>query len=417
MNALLNSPSPFAAEWMLDPNIIFLNHGSFGACPKAILKRQQELRNQMESEPLRFMEQEYPVLLNESRQRLARFVGAKSEHLVFVRSVTQAVNSVLRSYPFEDGDEILTTDHEYNACANVARFIADHPNDPSKTARKVHFVAANVPYPIQSPDNVFEALMAKVNDQTRLVLIDHVTSPSGFLQPIERIIVEMNRRGIDTLIDGSHSVGMIPLDLEKLNATFFTSNCHKWLCTPKGSAFLWVRNDWAERIYPSTISHGYNWSVPDNPKLHDLFDWPGTDDFTPWLCVGDTILFLENLLDDRSGKLEKLAQHNHDLIIAARRLLCQRLDSEPVCPESMLTSLAAIALPDEKEPPRLKFFHAASALHPIHVRLLEEFKIEVPVFNWTAYPKLTLRIAAQLYNDLSQYEKLADALDIIFRVH
>ena len=402
-----NQRSPYANQWPLDPTIDFLNHGSFGACPKAILQRQQELRNAMESEPVRFMECEYPALLDVSRRKLAAFTGCRPEQLVFVRNVTEAVNAVIRSYPFEKDDEILATDHEYNACANVARFMAEHP---SPSQNRVRFVEATVPYPVESSDDIYNAVMARVTDRTRLLLIDQVTSPSGFRQPVERLVAEMNRRGIDTLVDGSHSIGMIPLDLDSLNATFFTSNCHKWLCTPKGSAFLHVRADHAESVYPMVISHGYNWRVPNSPKLHDLFDWPATNDFTPWLCVGETIDWFENLLDDHGTKLSKLANHNRELVLAARDLLCNEFGTDPVCPDDMITSLAAVSLPDEKTPPTLEFHHSAAALHPLHVRLRDEFRIEVPVFNWRCYPHLTVRVAAQLYNDFSQYERLAAAL-------
>ncbi|MDO5565853.1 MAG: aminotransferase, partial [Planctomycetia bacterium] len=199
-------------------------------------------------------------------------------------------------------------------------------------------------------------------------------------------------------------------ELDRLGATFFTSNCHKWLCTPKGSAMLHVREDWIDRIYPATISHGYNWKCPQFNALQNEFDWPGTDDFTPWLCVGDTIDYFEKILGDFGTKLNRMRQYNHNLIIAARRLLCERFKSEPVCPESMLTSLASVSLPQEKTRPRLLQLHAAAGLHPVHIRLLTDYGIEVPVFNWRQWPDLTVRVSAQLYNDITQYERLADAL-------
>ncbi|MDO5565854.1 MAG: aminotransferase class V-fold PLP-dependent enzyme, partial [Planctomycetia bacterium] len=201
MNDVLSSgPSPYAGLWKLDPQITFLNHGSFGACPRAILERQQEIRDAMEADPVRFMEWEYPLLLDSSRRKLALFTGCDPAQVVFTRSVTQAVNAVLRSFPFAEGDEIVSTDHEYNACANVARYLADGlPN----VAAKVKFIEAKVPYPLTGPDEIIDAVMQCITPRTRLLLIDQVTSPSGFLQPVAELVEEMNRRGIETLVDGS----------------------------------------------------------------------------------------------------------------------------------------------------------------------------------------------------------------------
>ncbi|MGL6194423.1 MAG: aminotransferase class V-fold PLP-dependent enzyme [Thermoguttaceae bacterium] len=392
-----------AKHWGLDPEVIFLNHGSFGATPRAVLEYQRTIRDKMESEPVRFFISEYPELLLDVRNLFAEFIGVQPQTIVFVRNVTYAVNSVLRSYPFQSGDELLITNLEYNACTNVAKYVAKKEN--------VKLVTAQIPFPFETEDQVIDAVLAAVTPRTRLVMIDHITSATGFRIPIEPIIEELNRRGIDSLIDGSHSVGMVPLELDKLGATFFTSNAHKWLCAPKGAAFLYTREDAQDKIYPASISHGYNMSLPNSPKFHDHFDWAGTDDFSSYLSIGESIKFMESILPNGWGDYIK---HNNELIIAARKLICERLGCALPCPDKMLTSLATIPLPDETEPTALIGKLAYAQIHPIQAKLYGKYKLELPV--WHEFPKLNLRISACLYNDISQYEALADALQEIFHL-
>jgi isopenicillin-N epimerase len=386
----LPSPSPFAAHWDLDPEVTFLNHGSFGACPRVVLQHQRELQAELEREPVRFLHRELEARLDPARAELAAFVGCDADDLAFVTNATAGVNTVLRSLTFAPGDDLLVTDHEYNACRNALDFVA------ARSGARV--VVARVPFPLRDPAQVVDAVLGAATAKTRLLLIDHVTSPTGLVLPVERIVPAMAERGIDTLIDGAHAPGMLPLDLQALGVAYYTGNCHKWLCTPKGSALLYVRRDRQDRVRPLSISHGANSPRTDRSRFRLEFDFTGTVDISPWLCVPTALRFLGSLLPDGIPALQR---RNRELAIAGRKRLCEALGSEPPAPESMLGSLAAVLLPPSEAPA------GAHGLDPLQLMLWERHRIEVPVIRWPL-PKLrVLRIAAQAYNSIEQYEWLA----------
>jgi isopenicillin-N epimerase len=383
--------------WPLEAEVAFLNHGSFGACPRAVLERQQDLRDQMEREPVEFLVRRLAPLWDESRRRLAELIGAEAADVAFVHNATGGVNSVLRSLEFQPGDEILVTSHDYNACRNVARYAARRSG--------AAVVEARLPLPIASPEHVLEAVLRRVTARTRLALLDHITSPTALIFPIEELVRELDRRGIDTLVDGAHAPGMVSLELERLGAAYYAGNCHKWLCAPKGAGFLYVRRDRQAAIQPPTISHGFNRPREGYSPLQNAFDWPGTLDPTPWLCVGESIGFLDSLL---RGGLPALMRRNHELALLGRRTLCDRLGIEPIGPEAMLGSMAAFRLPDDPSPPKAQ--ESSDGDSRLHDELLLRHGIEVPVFYWPAPPARVLRISAQAYNHPAQYERLAEAL-------
>ncbi|BAY33593.1 isopenicillin-N epimerase [Nostoc carneum NIES-2107] len=382
--------SEYANLWTLDPGITFLNHGSFGACPKAVLGVQQKLRSQLEQEPINFFGRAWEPLIDNARSKLADFVGADREDVVFVNNATTGVNAVLRSLTFTAEDEILTTNHEYNACRNALDFIA------SRTG--VRIVIAKIPFPIESPQQVIAAVMERVSPKTKLALIDHVTSQTGLIFPIQQLIQELRQRGVDTLIDGAHAPGMISLNLREIGATYYTGNCHKWLCAPKGAAFLYVQRDKQPEIRPLTISHGANSPRTDKSRFQLEFDWTGTDDPTAYMCVPEAIAFMGSLLP---GGWDELRQRNHQLVLEARQLLCQSLGVLPPCPESMIGSMAVVPMPTASENR-----HFMS----VHDELFDKFGIQVQVVPWQESPRLLLRISAQIYNTLEQYAYLAKAL-------
>lgn len=375
-----------ARFWRLDPDVTFLNHGSFGACPLPVLARQQALRDRLEHQPLAFFEQDYEPLLDEARQALATFVGADPANLVFVPNATTGVNAVLRSLVFQPGDELLTTNQEYNACRNALNFVAERWGAQG--------VVAEVPYPIAHPDQVVDAVLARVTPRTRLALLDHVVSQTGLVLPIAQLVSHLAERGVDTLVDGAHAPGMVPLDLEALGAAYYTGNCHKWLCAPKGAAFLYVRGDRQSAIRPLTISHGANSPRTDRSRFQLEFDWMGTDDPTAYLSVPEAIRFMGSLLP---GGWDELMAKNREMAIAARGILCEALQIAPPCPEGMVGSLATVPLPP-------------GSYQDLKRALLDQFQIEVPIVPFPEPPHRLVRISAQIYNRLDQYNDLATVL-------
>jgi isopenicillin-N epimerase len=384
----------WAGLWPLERGVAFLNHGSYGACPREVLDCQAELRAEMEVEPVRFLGRELDGRLDTARAALAAFVGADPDDLAFITNATSGVNAVLRSLALSAGDELLTTDHTYAACRNTLDFVA------GRTGAKV--AVAVIPFPVASPEAIVDTVMAKVTPQTRVALLDHVTSPTGFILPVERLIPELGRRGVETLVDGAHAPGMIPLDLRTLGATYYSANCHKWICAPKGSAFLWVRGDRQADIHPLTISHGATAVRPGRSRFRLEFDWTGTQDPTAWLTVPKAIDYMGGLVP---GGWPALMARNRALALAARELLCVAAGSPPPCPDPMIGSLASVVLPDS---PTMET--GWRVRDPLQGRLFDQWGIEVPIMRWPAAPRRLLRISAQLYNSPEQYARLAQAL-------
>ena len=386
-------------NWKLDASICFLNHGSFGACPTEVLEVQRRLREQMEAEPVRFFERELADLLARARCTLAAFVGADADDLAFVPNATTAINAVLRSFPFESGDEVLITDHEYNASKNIAEYAA--------AERGARVVTAHVPFPCSSDDLIVEGVLAAVSPRTRLALVDHVTSQTALVFPIERIVRQLEARGIPTLVDAAHAPGMVPVNLMALKPAFYTSNCHKWLCAPKGAAFLFTRKDYQTTVRPTNISHGANEPGDLSGRYRAEFDWTGTSDPTSYLCVPAAIEFLGSLLP---GGMDEVMKRNRALALEGRRIVASALGSTALpCPDGLIGSMATLPLPPL--PAALRRSRRSSfELDPLHDVLFHHYGIDVPIMGCPAHPSPMIRISAQMYNAPSDYERLADAL-------
>jgi isopenicillin-N epimerase len=398
---LIARPACEPRHWSLDPKVVFLNHGSFGSCPLQVLEHQRRLRERMERQPVQFFVRDLEGLLDAARAALAGFLGADSQDLVFVPNATAGVNTVLRSLRFKRGEELLVTNHEYNACRNALDFIAD------RTGARV--VVAAVPFPLKSGDEIVAAVVACVSRRTRLALLDHVTSQTGLVFPLARLVNELDRRGVDTLVDGAHAPGMIPLSVRRIGAAYYTGNCHKWLCAPKGAGFLWVRRDRQPPIRPLPISHGANSPRCDRSRFLIEFGWTGTCDPSACLSVPEALRFMGGR---RKGGWPEVMKRNRELALAARKRLCEVLQIEPPCPDELIGSLASVPIPDGHERQ-----HPISPLYadPFQEWLRRRYRIEVPVIPWPAPPKRLLRISAQLYNSLPQYELLAEALAVALR--
>ena len=383
-------------HWLLDPDVTFLNHGSFGACPRPVLAEQQRLRTQLERQPVAFFLRDHEPLMDQARRRLGEFIGASPSDLVFIANATTAVNAVLASAELQPGDQVLRTDHVYNACSNSVDVIA--------RARQVEVVVAHLPVPVRGPDQVVQTILSAVTDRTRLALIDHVTSTTALVLPIERVVAELAKRGVETLVDGAHAPGMLPLDVEAIGAAWYTGNCHKWICAPKGAAFLHVREDLQERTRAVVTSHAENAGRADRPLLHQRFDWTGTHDPTAFLSVPAAIDFMATLA---KGGWPQLMADNRALAVAGLGVLQQELGLEPIVPVEMLGSMATVCLPAMRKLPPSR----SPLVLPFQDELLRRYRIEVPVFPSPLDPnEQMLRISAQRYNGLEDYHRLALAI-------
>jgi isopenicillin-N epimerase len=316
-------------------------------------------------------------------------VGADPGDLVFVANATTGVNTVLRSLPLGKADELIVTDHAYNACRNALDHCAE------RTGARVAVV--RIPFPLRDPEEIVGAVLGLVTPRTRMALIDHISSPTAMIFPVQRLVRELSARGVDTLIDGAHAPGQIPLDLRALGATYYTANFHKWCCAPKGAGMLYVRRDRQKMIRPLVISHGANSERTDRARFLLEFDWTGTVDMSAFLSIPYALRYLDGLVP---GGFSALMPMNHALALEARRILSDRLGIDVPCPENMVGSMAALPLPD------------ASSGDPesLHTALQNDWRIEVPVFPWPAAPKRLVRVSAQIYNHRAQYERLAEAL-------
>ena len=387
--------SELAAHWLLDESVAFLNHGSFGACPRAVLDRQSELRLLLEREPVEFFIRRLEGWMEDVRVQVGAFVGAPADDIAMCTNATTGINAVLRSLPIERGVELLTTDHEYNACRNALEFAAERAG--------ASVVVARLPFPVRDGSEIVDAIEAAVTERTKLVLVDHVTSATGLVLPIAEIVARLRARGILVLVDGAHAPGMLPLDLSALQPDFYTGNFHKWVCAPKGAAFLYVRPEHQIHVRPTTVSHGANANVPGRSRFRLEFDWVGTLDPTAMLCVPTAIDVMAKMVD---GGWPEVRRRNHELVLAGARVIADALGlADLPAPASMIGSLVTLPLPGA---PTFATTHTQG--DPLHDRLFDAHRIEVPVFGWPALGGRFVRISAQLYNAIEQYEALARAL-------
>ncbi len=385
--------------WSLDPEVTFLNHGSFGACPEAVLAVQREWRDRMERAPIQFLDRELEGHLDETRRALGAFLGADQTGLVFVPNATTGVNAVLRSLRFEPGDELLTSDHEYNAILNTIRAVAERDG--------ATVVLASIPFPTAGEDEVVEAVLAAVTPRTKLAVLSHVTSPTALVLPIERLVGELDARGVDTLVDGAHAPGMVPLALDTLGAAYYAGNAHKWLCAPKGAGFLWVRGDRRERIHPTIVSHGANTLRTDRSRYRLEFDWVGTADPTPALTIPAAIDWVARL--DPGGWPAVMAA-NHALALVACDRLVEAFGGPTPAPDGLIGSMVSFPL---------RGLSTDADAEALHLGLVDD-RIEVPIVAWpvpgarpapTDPPRAVLvRVSAQRYTESEDIERLVVAL-------
>lgn len=412
----LPSPSPLARHWRHDPRTVYLNHGSFGGTPTRVLGTQTMWRERLENDPVRFLVEHHYPAMDAGRRALADFLHCDWDALALVPNATIAIATVfqhLRDTGFlRDGDEVLVPDHEYPACQNVARHAA--------AMAGAHAVAAPFPFPLprdaRAAENTIAAsVLAHASHKTRVVLLSHVTSPTGLILPIERIVNELRRRlgdDVRIVVDGAHAIGFVPgLSPETLGCDYYTSNCHKWLCSPKGSAFLWVREGLREGLRPLALSNNAERPKPGRAQFLTEFDYIGTNDCTPLYCLPDAIQTMGAMLP---GGWPDVMKHNRALCLRARDTLCAAFGMQPTAPDAMVGCICSMILPPHPSPLaerlRQRPCRYGDALQDL---LLDKWHIQVPIWNWTLSTGQVvriLRVSAQLYNSIEQYEYLAQAL-------
>lgn len=393
---------PLASHWTHDPSVVFLNHGSFGGCPREVLEAQNEIRARMEAEPVRFFVEQLQDMMDETRDAVAGFVDCDWDDLAFLPNATTGVAVALENVDLKPGDEILANNHEYPACLNNARRIA------ARTGAKVVLPALPRPTPL-GEQSIFDAILAGVSPRTRVALISHVTSPSGLVLPVEKLVTALKQRGILTLIDGAHAPGMIEgLSIRRLDPDFYTANCHKWICSPKGSALLYVKKSHQPNFRPLVLSNSAESPKPGRAQYLTEFDYIGTSDYSAILSIPAAINAMSAMLQ---GGFSAVMRHNRDLALRARRLINEALGSEPVAPECMIGSIASIILPPRGDgappstrPPTSRYGDS------LQERLIDNWRIQVPVWGVPGTLQRVLRISAQLYNSFPQYEYLSRAL-------
>jgi isopenicillin-N epimerase len=383
--------------FLLDPSVTFLNHGSFGACPLPVFEAYQSWQRELEHQPVEFLGRRANALMAEARTRLANYLGAEADEVVYFPNPTTAINMTARHLAqwvekhtgkaLQPGDEILSTDHEYGAMDRTWRYVCRQSG--------VRYVNHPIPLPIEDPAQCVETFWAGVNQHTRVVFISHLTSPTALIFPVAEICRRAREAGLLTIIDGAHAPGQIPLNLNELGADVYTGACHKWLMAAKGSAFLYVRRELQEGLDPLVVSWGYESTQPGPSRFVDYHEWQGTRDLAAFLSVPAAIDFqIEQHWD-------AVRDRCHHLAVDARRRINALTGLPPICPESSrwFGQMFAARLP------------AVTDLASFKTRLYDEFRIEVPMIDWNG--QKFIRVSVQGYNTQQDIDCLLNALQVL----
>jgi isopenicillin-N epimerase len=375
------------SEFLIDPDVVFLNHGSFGACPRPVFERYQAWQRELERQPVEFLSRRQRGLLGEARSRLADYLKVGTDDVVYVPNVTTALNIVARSLPLEAGDEILTTDHEYGALERTWTFVGEH--------RRTRLVIQRLPVLLVDPQEVVEAVWAGVTERTRVLFLSHITSPTAVTLPIEPLIARARAAGIWTVVDGAHAPGQIDLDLADLGVDFYGGNCHKWLSSPKGAGFLYVRPELQHLVEPVVVSWGWRPRDPWSTPFVDAIQRQATHDPSAYLSVPAAIQY------QRERDWPGVRRECHELARMARLGMTQITGLEPLVADDprWFAQMATMPLPPSCDTAALK------------QRLYDEYRVEIPVAEWDGQP--CLRVSVQGYNTRSDIERLLDAVRML----
>jgi isopenicillin-N epimerase len=370
--------------FQLDPSVIFLNHGSFGATPKPVFREYQRWQRELEKQPVEFLGRRFGALMAEARRALGQHLGTHADNLVFVQNATIAINIVARSLELSPGDEVLTSDHEYGAMDRTWKFLARQ--------RGFQYIYQPISTPLESPERFVHEFWSAVTKNTRVIFLSQITSPTAMILPVEEIVRRARAAGIITLIDGAHVPGQIPLHLDSLGADFYAGNLHKWLCAPKGAGFLFARPEMQHLLQPLVVSWGYESETPSGSMFIDHHEWWGTRDVAAFLSVPAAMEF-----QDRHD-WESVRESCHDLAKESHKQICE------------LTGLAPLSSGNDRW-----FRQMFSAPLPTHVDLVElknklyqEFRLEVPLVAWNG--NKLIRVSVQGYNTRRELDFLRTAL-------
>lgn len=374
--------------FLLDPEVVFLNHGSFGATPRPVFEQYQTWQRELERQPVEFLGRRFAGLLREARSVLAAHVRTAAGNLVYVPNATTALNILARSLRLNPGDEILTTDHEYGAIDRMWRFLC------GQTGACYRLVPVSVP--VTTAEEIIEQLWAGVTPRTRVLFFSHITSPTALTFPVQELCRRARAAGLLSIVDGAHALGQVPLDLEAIGADFYTANAHKWLCAPKGSAFLYARPAVQALVEPLVVSWGDELPAATGSRFLDELQWTGTRDIAAYLAVPAAIRFC------REHRWDDLRARCHALACEAREEIATLTGLPQICPDSAdwFAQMVTVPLPP-CDGPRLQ------------VDLYEKFHIEVPVMEWQGRQYLRVSIAA--YNSRQDLEQLYEALHKLLR--
>lgn len=369
-------------DFLLDPSVTFLNHGSFGATPRPVFKEYQRWQRELENQPVEFLGRRHNDLMQVSREVLANYVGTQAENLVYVQNATIALNIVARSLELKEGDEVLSTNHEYGALDRTWRFLS----------KEKGFTYINQKVDLTSHDDFVKSFLQGVTANTEVIFLSHIASSTATIFPLEKIIQFAKSKNIITVIDGAHAPGQIDLNLDLLNADFYVGNLHKWLCTPKGACFLYANLNSQHLLKPLIVSWGYESEMPSNSKFIDHHEWQGTRDIAAFLTVPKAIAY------QQEQDWVKVRSACHQLVIETWHRIHELTKINPLHsnPENWFAQMTVSSLPINTNVATLK------------QKLYDEYRIEIPVIDWHGH-KL-IRTSVQGYNSRRDINHLIQAL-------
>ena len=385
LSGLIANMKTLRSQFLLDPNVIFLNHGSFGATPRPVFDVYQDWQHRLERQPVQFIANQLPEYLAVSRQALGKYIHAEPDNLVYIPNATYGLNIVARSLDLGKADEVLTTDHEYGACTHVWQFLSQKHG--------FQIVQQHIPLPIAAPEVVLEQFWQGVTAKTRVIYLSHITSTTAIHFPVEAICKRARKAGILTIIDGAHAPGQIPLDMQQIDADFYFGNAHKWLCSPKGAAFLYANPTKQHLIEPLIVSWGWGENRSHNfgSDFLDFLQILGTDDMSAYLSVPAAIEFQE-----QNGWMAVTTQC-HKLAHQAMQRIAELTGLPSPYPDhSHYVQMAIAPLPPIADLPAFK------------AHLYDQFRVEIPCTEWNG--RQFIRVSVQGYNTQQDIDCLIKAL-------